>query len=324
MADLFRRRGRNWRRPAPVSRMWPRFLLGGLLLAVIVLVVGALAVTTPSDSAGPAGAGDNIGVPAPFETASPAATAAAQPIPVPARLLLALSSTAAWRAPTGSCPGTPITLEYTTDGGATWKPSTSAGALGATSVLDLERGASGAVIAIGQVPDDCAPRELTTVNRADKWKPNPTPLGAWYVAPGSPASVTSPTGVIAAPCPAVADVRAGVEQNVAVLCTDERLYRSKDAGVTWDTGIWVPGARALGSNRQGYLVAAMGTPMCGGVVLEVFSPSMAPRDRTVVGCHETDADPAATPVSISVAADAVWLWVGDQIVALTRNGATWA
>jgi hypothetical protein len=322
MADFLKRRhGRGWRRPVPVSRVWPRFLLGGLLVVVIVLVVGALAVTTPTDSAGPAGAGQ---VPAPVETAAPAPTAAVQPIPVPARLLLALSSTAAWRAPSGSCPGAPITLEYTTDGGATWKPSTSAGALGATAVLDLERGASGAVIAIGQVPDDCAPRELTTINRADKWKPNPTPIGAWYVTPGVSASVTSPTGVVAAPCPAVADVRAGVEQNVAVLCNDERLYRSKDAGVTWDTGIWVPGARALGSNRQGYLVAAMGTPMCSGVVLEVFSPSMAPRDRTVVGCHETDADPAVTPVSISVAADAVWLWVGDQIVALTRNGATWA
>lgn len=293
-------------------------------MAVIVLVVGALAMIQPNDPAGPAGAGDVGGAAAPVDSSTPPPTAAAQPVPVPGRLLLALSATAAWRAPVGACPGTPITLEYTTDGGATWKPSTSAGALGATAVLDLERGASGAVIAIGQVPDDCAPRELTTVNRADKWKPNPTPIGAWYVTPGSPTQVTSPTGVLATPCAAVVDVRVGVDQNVAVLCNDERLFRSKDAGVTWDMGLWVPGARGLGSNRQGYLVAAMGTPMCAGIVLEVFSPSMAPRDRTVVGCHETDADPAATPVSISVAADAVWLWAGDQIVALTRNGATWA
>jgi len=323
MTALFRGTpGRRWRRTTPVSRTWPRLLLGGLLVTVIALVVVALVVTRPSESGGSAGGGGEV--PVPVDAATPPPTAAAQPVPVPARLLLALSSTAAWRAPAGSCPGAPITLEYTTDGGATWKPSTSAGALGATSVLDLERGASGAVIAIGQVPDDCAPRELTTVNRADKWKPNPTPIGAWYVTPGSPASVTSPAGVLAAPCPAVVDVRAGVEQNVAVLCNDERLYRSKDAGATWDSGVWVPGARGLGSNRQGYLVAAMGTPMCTGVVLEVFAPSMAPRDRTVVGCHETDADPAVTPVSISVAADAVWLWVGDQIVALTRNGTTWA
>ncbi len=315
------RRGHTWRRPTAATRTWPRLALGVLLVAVIVLIVGALAATRPAgspDAAGSAGAGD-----IPISTPTPQPTAAAQKIAAPTRLLLALSSTAAWRAPAGSCPGTPVTLEYTTDGGATWKPSTSAGSLGATAVLDLERGTSGAVLAVGQVPDACTPQELTTVARADKWKPNETPLGAWYVTPGAPATVNSPTGVVATPCAVVIDVRAGAEANVGVLCDDERLYRSKDAGVTWDSGIWVPGARSLGSNKQGYLIAAVGTPMCAGVVLEVFSPQMAPRDRTVVGCHEIAVD-AATPVSISVAADAVWLWIGDQIVALTRNGGTWA
>lgn len=313
------RRRRSLRRPAPV-RTWPRFVLGGVLVVAVALVVGALAVARPNPSPGPAGAG---AADAPVIAPTPAQTAAAQKIAAPTRLLLALNASAAWRAPAGSCPGSPITLEYTTDGGATWKPSTSAGSLGATSVLDLERGASGAIIAVGQVPDACTPQELTTVSRADKWKPNVTPVGAWYVTPGSPATVTSPGGVLATPCAAVIDVRTGADQNVAVLCDDERLYRSKDAAATWDPGLWVPGARSLGSNKTGYIVAAVGTPMCAGVVLEVFSAQMAPRDRTVVGCHIATVD-AATPVSISVAADSVWLWSGDQIVALVRNGATWA
>ncbi len=313
------RRRRGLRRPAP-GRTWPRYLVGGLLVVAVALVVGALAVARPNPSPGRAGAGP--AEPAVI-TPTPAPTAAAQKIPAPTRLLLALNASAAWRAPIGSCPGAPVTLEYTTDGGVTWKPSTSAGSLGATSVLDLERGTSGAIVAVGQVPDACTPQELTTVSRADKWKPSETPLGAWYVTPGSPATVNSPTGVLATPCAAVIDVRSGAEQNVAVLCDDERLYRSKDAGVTWDPGLWIPGARSLGSNKTGYIVAAVGTPMCAGVALEVFSAQMAPRDRTVVGCHKSAAD-GATPISISVAADSVWLWSGDEIVALVRNGATWA
>lgn len=316
-----RSRTRVPRRSASGAAIWPRYVLGGLLVAVVVLVVGALTATRPADA--PVTAGGAAGNPsAPLATPTPAPTAAAQKLAAPTRLLLALSATGAWRAPAGSCPGAPVTLEYTTDGGATWKPSTSAGSLGATSVLDLERGASGAVIAVGQVPDACVPQELTTIARADKWKPSDPPIGSWYVAPGARNSVASPTGIIATPCAAVIDVRTTVDQNVGVLCDDERLYRSKDAGATWDPGLWVPGARALGSNKQGYTIAALGTPMCAGVVLEVFSPHMAPRDRTVVGCHATTADPA-TPVSVSVAPDAVWLWVGDQVVALKRAGDTW-
>lgn len=311
--------GRPWRRSASLTRRWPRYLLGGLLVVVIALVVGALAWTRPNSSAGTAAPGA-AEIPAP--TPTPAQTAATQAVPAPTRVLLALSATAAWRAPVGACPGTPVTLEYTTDGGVTWKPSTSAGSLGATSVLDLERGASGAVVAVGQLPPDCAPRELSTNARSDKWKPAETPVGAWYVTPGAPASVNSPTGALATPCAAVIDVRAGAEQHVAVLCNDERLHRSKDAGATWDPGLWVPGARSLGSNKTGYIVAAVGTPMCAGVALEVFSPQMATRDRTVVGCYETAAD-VTSPVSISVAADAVWVWVGDELAALSRAGGAW-
>jgi hypothetical protein len=300
----------------PERRIWPRVLLAVLFVAVTALVVGTLAATrvdTPASS--------EPYTPAPLAPPTAQPTASATKHPAPTRVLLALSATAAWRAPVGSCPGNPVTLEYTTDAGATWKPSTSAGSLGATSVLDLERGLNGAVTAVGQIPDACVPQQLTTISRADKWRPLDGPVTSWFVVPGSPASITTPAGALPTPCAAVNSLQAGTAVNVAVLCDDERLFRSQDAGVTWDAGFWVPGAVSLSGTKQGYIVAAVGTPMCTGVQLEIFSPKAAPRDRSSAGCHATSAD--LGNVQVAVGADTVWLWVGDEIKPLTREGDDW-
>jgi hypothetical protein len=300
----------------PDRRIWPRVLIGVLFLAVTALIIGTLASTRID-----APASSEPYTPSPLVTPTPQPTASVTKHPPPTRLLLALSATAAWRAPVGSCPGTPATLEYTTDAGATWKPSTSAGALGATSVIDLERGLNGAVSAVGQIPDACVPQQLTTISRADKWHPVDGPVVSWFVVPGSPASINTPAGPVPTPCAVINSVLAGTAVNVAVLCDDERLFRSQDAGKTWDGGLWVPGAMSLGGTKQGYIVAAVGTPMCTGVQLEIFSPKAAPRDRSSAGCHATSADLGT--VQVAVGADTVWLWVGDEIKPLTRDGTTW-
>jgi hypothetical protein len=303
------------RRFAPSGRIWPRLVLASLVVVAVGLSAVAFFLAIPDQSA----SSTPSSAPVP-STAAPTPTAAPKH-PAPTRVLLALTSTGAWRAPIGSCPGAPITLEYTLDGGVTWLPSTSAGKLGATSVLDLERGLNGAIVAVGQAPDACAPQQYTTTSRSDKWKPADGVGTAWYVVPGAPSSINSPEGVRATPCGQINGLATGDELAVAVLCDDERFFRSTDHGATWDGGLSVPGAVSLGGNKQGYLIGAVGTPMCAGVQLEVFSPAMAPRDRAGAGCYRTAAD--TSQVALSVGAEVVWLWVGDETVALARNGNKW-
>ena len=244
-----------------------------------------------------------------------------EPIVPSSRLLIAVNETGAWRALAGACPGTVGTLEYTTDGGATWIPSTSAGEFGVTSLLSLSRGPSGSIEAIGRAPEDCTPQLLTTTARADGWEPAAGVELEWYIVPEDASAVNSPDGIRATPCDTVVRVRSGIGGNAAVLCADHRFFRTQDGGASWDDGILLPGARSFAESQEGYIVAAVGRPRCPGVRLQVVYEQTAPRDGASAGCYETTAD--TTEVSISIVRDAVWLWVGDEIAVTADRGATW-
>jgi hypothetical protein len=307
---------RRRRRGPPVRRTWPVFTLLALTVLTAALT-GAALMNMGSQAASTADA------PPPAQPVStPAATAAAEPVAPQTRALAAISATAAWRtSATGSCPAAPVTLEYTTDGGATWAPSTSAGSAGVSALLSLGRGADGSAQAVGQTSNGCAPALFTTTSRADRWTPAAGVEQEWYVVPGAPSSINSPGGVRATPCGAVIGVHAASGEAAAVLCDDERIVRTLDGGATWDDGLHVPGARTFAASAAGYLLATVGRADCAGVRLVVVYPSAAPGDGSASACRQTTAD--TSQVSISLAGESLWLWTGDELAITSDRGVSW-
>ena len=295
---------------------WRVVALAGTFVLAGALVAAALAATQPVPV-------DDSVPPASFDLIEPApvATVDVEPIASPTRVLAAVNDLGAWRAPVGACPGTPAALEYTTDGGATWKPSTSAGTAGMTAILSLDRGDDGRAEAVGLVSEACTPRLFTTIARADRWEPAAGVETEWYVVPGDPSRVNSPGGIRATPCAVVVGVQTMSDESAGVLCDDHRFFRTQNGGASWDGGIVLRGARAFAESSDGYLVAAVAQPGCDGVQLQLVYPQAAPRDGAAAGCRITTAD--TTEVSISVVGDTVWLWTGDEISVTVDRGATW-
>ncbi|MCU1637209.1 MAG: hypothetical protein JWQ68_2448 [Cryobacterium sp.] len=301
---------------------WQLVSFAALIAGTLAVVVAALIMVQPavSDETVPPPSYDLAGS-HPRTTGTPEPTAADEPSAAPTRTIVAISDVGAWRSLIGACPSGPVTPEYTVDGGASWKPSTSTGPLGISSVLRLARGDGGSVDMVGQAPAACAPQTLTTNARKDRWAPSTEAVQAWYVVPGTPSTINTPAGIRPTPCAAVIDVEPGVGEHAAVLCDNQRFFRSSDGGATWDGGIFVAGSRTFAPSADGYLVAATGQPECEGVQLRVVYPKTAPRDGAPLGCKVTKAD--TTEVALSVIGESVWLWVGDEIAVTSDRGITW-
>ena len=232
-----------------------------------------------------------------------------------------MNESGAWRGSAGSCPAAPAALEFTIDGGAIWTPSLAAPKLGVASVLALNRGPQGSTEVVAQPAQSCVAQLFSASARTDRWQLLGGVEKQWFVLPGGGASINTPAGVRATPCASVVGVRARTDGGVGVLCSDQKFFRSRDSAATWDTGLFVPGARSIDQNASSYLVAVAKQPDCAGVQIVVVYPQPAPRDRAVLACHKTAAD--TQQVVISTAGSALWLWAGDELVVTTDRGVTW-
>ncbi|MBC7518012.1 MAG: hypothetical protein H7248_03880 [Microbacteriaceae bacterium] len=291
----------------------------GLSAVVAVGFVGVAVVSaTPTPTT-------NAGAPPPsYEVPTgiaPNNEAPAETIGVPTRVLLALNESGAWRGSAGGCPAAPTALEFTIDGGATWTPSLAAPKLGVSSVLTMNRGAQGSTEVVGQPAAGCVPQLFSATARSDRWQLLGGAEKQWYVVPGGGNSINTPSGVRPTPCAVVVGVSARTDGSVGVLCSDQRLFRSRDSAASWDAGLFVPGARSIDQNATSYLVAVAGRSECAGVQIVVVYPQPAPRDRAVLACHKSAAD--TQQVVISNAGTALWLWAGDELVVTTDRGVTW-
>lgn len=299
-------------------RRWQLLALALICVITAVLVIVAFSVARPpQDGNAIAQPSSQPGGAPPTPVATPPAT----PITAPARTIVALNESSAWRSTTGACPGAAIAMEYTRDGGVTWTPSTSIAELGLSATLSLIRGPGGLVSAVGQSETlgACSPQLFTTVARADGWELTDGVEQHWFAAVVGTQNINSPSGPATAPC-AVIVLRAADPEHAALLCDDERVFRSSDGGASWDDGIVVPGARSLGESIDGYIVPAVGQPGCAGVQLKIVYLQTAPRDGAPAGCRETA---AAGDISISITGETVWLWTGDEIAITVDRGITW-
>jgi len=322
-ADKHRNRGRraaNRRRLAVVGLV--AFAAVDALL--IAAVVAQRAPSTESSAPAPRPVTSSPAAvtetPEPTPTSTPAPDVAGT---VPSRLLSVVDETTAWRTEAGSCPspGATVSLERTTDGGATWTPSTVTTEASLTSVDRLQVTDASTVFVVGTGGAECTPVFSQTFSAGQSYVDYPDRLGAaWYVASSDRATVHSPSGSHAAPCAVVTNLAVTDDERAAVLCDDGSLSTTIDAGTTWAAPSEVPGTVSVTAVTDGYLLARLGQEGCESVSVASYAPGTA--ETAPVGCAPGDAS-VPEDVVLAAAGDAVWLWAGEGTLVSTDRGASW-
>lgn len=320
------RQGRS-RVPGFPSGAGRRWAIAGIIAFVIVdlVLVGwamsSVHATQSGEKTLPSPSAAHTTTPRPTPRATTTPQAAVPNAVAPTRVLAALDDTVAWRATTGACPATPATLEHTSDGGATWKPSDAAGPTGASSVLRITVASSTEAAAITLDKTNCAPQYIRTYVSGDNWATYSDQLGgSWYLEPATPTAVHAPNGDVTAPCGAMVGLAAKDASNAAVLCADHTVYRTTNAGTSWGKPLAVTGAVALTATTNGYATAATDISGCAGVTVSNFDGATG--GATSTGCFAT-ATPQPGTVAMASGGSTMWLWAGDALVRSSDGGSTW-
>lgn len=317
------------RRTGSVGGAGRRWVIAGItafVAADLVLVGWAMNSVSATPSAPEGIASTPVLSPTPTTPSpTPPVAASSSAIPnaiAPTHVLAALDGTVAWRATTGPCPQTSATLQLTTDGGATWKPSDASGPTGASSVLRITVRSTTEADAITLDDTACAPQYIGTYVSGDNWATYPDELaGSWYFDPKAPTVVHAPRGSnVATPCKIVVGLAAKDASNAAVLCSDHTLYRTANAGTTWGKPLAVAGAVALAATADGYAIAATDLASCAGVA--VSRVSWASGGAASAACFHA---PLLQPGTVAIASggSTLWLWAGDALARSSDGGSTW-
>ena len=295
-----------------------RWAVVGLVLFLIVdalLVAWALSVDRGVPGAPRAAA-------TPSATPAPAPTAPPEPATAPGRLLSVLDEDTAWRSAVGSCPGTPPTLELTTDGGRSWRPSDLAGIADVAAVATVQATSEDVASVVAFDADSCAPVLALSYVAGDDWVTYPDRVaGNWFLDPAKPQVLHTPTGEAPAPCESVVSLAARSATDAAALCADRTVYRTTDGGATWSAPAGIPGSTAIAASEDEYLIAVGGETGCPGVAVTRL-PDDAPAPATAATCASGTA-PQAGQVALATGGDSAWLWAGDDIVTSEDGGTTW-
>ena len=310
-----------------------RLALVGIGVFVLVdLALVALALTREpaglsSDDAAavrPSSAASAPATTEPAPTPTPTPTAAPESAPT-TRSLSAVDGTRAWRADAGTCtPGSEATVavESTSTGGDSWvaSPVTTSGELHGIDRVQVT--GADTVFVIGPAGAECTTAFAQTFSAGSAFRDYPERLAvSWYVSRDDRATVHSPAGDRPAPCAAVVDVAVVSDAQAAVLCSDQRLFRTADGAASWDAGTPVAGAAAVASGDGSYVVAASGASDCAGTGISSTGVA-AGSPVEPIGCAPAS---VTTPgaVALSEAAGSVWLWAGDDVSVSRDGGRTW-
>lgn len=300
------------RAPRPRTPV-PWWVAGALVgvLAVAVIVVSVLAIahgreTAPTaETPRPVPTFTAARTPTPTPTASPAPAVAD---PGAAERFLAVGDGAMWRAVAGACNGPAPTLERSTDGGATWSDVTPRYRnIARIDRVDPFAGSQAEMVAA--IAGGCQTQALRTFTGGQFWDPYPDVLAAsTYIDPQNPASIVTPTGSVAAPCPQPYGLRGSRSSTIGVIC-DGTVY-VLPAGGQW-SALPVTGAAAIAMSDSAVLVAHAAEG-CAGT--QVDSVPVAGGAGAVVGCAAA-ADPQ-TPLALAATGTTVTLWAGANLVQL--------
>jgi len=294
----------------------------------VLLVAAAVAQRGPSadEAAGersPVVSESSASAETPSATPTPTATPAPTGV-VASRLLSVVDGDTAWRTAAGTCPapGGSVTVERSTDGGATWAPSVVTTDAELRSVDRLQTTDASTAFLVGAGGASCAQVFTQTFSAGQSFRDYPDRLGAaWYVAAADRATVHSPAGTFAAPCPAVTSLAVSDDLRAAALCSDGTVSTTSDAAASWSTPVSAPGTVSLSAGTGGYLLAQLGQAGCEGVsVASLPAGSTAP---ATLACATETAPVAAEELALGADGSAVWLWSSDEVLVSTDGGTTW-
>jgi len=316
-ADKRRRRGALSKRPLVLAG------LAAFLIVDVALVGYALS-------------GANHGVDEASATSAPSASAAeetstATPTPeieeaaltAPTRFMSAVDATVAYRASSGTCPAaTPPVIQKTTDAGSTWISSTLTTDLASVFRVQAVDSTYAYLVGLGGVACETGLTATYTSGAGFQTYPDRV-ASSWYLNPQAADIVHTPVGDTAAPCATAVSLAPSNDSTAAVLCDDRTVFRTTDAGVTWDSGVAVPGAAALASTGTSYVLGAQNVEGCTGVsIVGLGAEGDAP---VTIGCSgdrpTTSAD--GQEITLSAAAGSVWLAIGDSVAVSLDGGVTW-
>ncbi|WP_210480592.1 hypothetical protein [Naasia sp. SYSU D00948] len=316
------------RRPAPASVSRRRSIAALLALAAGAAVTAVLVIAALLRTEVPHEPAYAQVIPESVASSSPEPAPSAPPVlpaspasPIGTRVLSATDGTTAWRSGGGACPGDAAVLEVTRDGGRTWESHDVGTATGSSGVLRLEASSEDLTYLVaGSAGDGCAPQYVATYTSGQEFEVfTDRTVSTWFVDPADPLVLHTSAGAKPAPCSAVA-VAPRNAADAAVLCADSTVWRTSDAGSTWDGGIAVEGAVSIDDSGPGYVLGATGRADCAGVQVLALDPA-AGAGPAVSGCLPSDAP--VGEVAIAAVGDWVWLWAGDAVTVSAYGGRTW-
>ena len=317
--------GRVWRRGDGTLPRWVSLGLLGVL-AVVTLIVTVLAMgqlRTDNPNAGR--------VPQASVKTAPASEPTPEPEPVPEPVqsptmqrLLAVSAQEAHllRSQVGACPDPVAVLEYSEDGGESWRAGSLVNA-GATRLLQLNGDSPDTDRFVAQDAACAVLHARSFVSGAD-WEPEEAG-DAWYLDPGDVTAaatvVHTPSGVQTLPCQAVG--LASQASRAAVLCLDSAVTVSADAGASWSAPVAVPYGSAVGVTPSIFLVAsfgeAAGSAECAGVRVRGFDGASLGEAGACVDA----ADAAGGNLALAGDDSVIYLWAGSVFLRSNDLGKSW-
>lgn len=292
-------------------------VLGYVLVFVLAVVAGGLtffALTADPD------VDDPVPVYTPG-TLQPNAPLATEPLQPSGRGIVALSDAVGWRFTSGECGVDEPTLEAALDGPASWASIALPEAVVGGAILSADA-PEGRVRLTAVSPEQCATGLASAVAfgwSGETWEQVEAAPG-WIVDPFSPGALAGPAGSVTPPCAPV-DVAAYSGSDLAVLCADQTVVRSNDAGTTWDTPIAVAGAVAVVADTAGYLLAAGHQEACARLAIIALNVAADDSTGAVRGCAPVAYRPEETAMSMT--GSTLWIWAGTQDAVSVDGGATW-
>jgi hypothetical protein len=262
----------------------------------------------------------------PTTTSSPAPDLSTDPTPSPRpidsvpveRLLFAASSKTAWRATVGDC-NTPGKIEWSTDGGASWKAIV---ITGPAPIVRLGAEPSGDLFSIGGRRGSCAVRYAAYANDGTLTASATGVDNMWFPSPSDRDEINGPSGTKATPCNGHVIGLAPFNLTQAlVVCDNGDAINTHTSGKTWRRAGRIPNTLAVAAGSGRYWVAGVRED-CHGVAVQSLTDKNGSLTRGRTRCAP-DLNVAGGQVAMDVADGTIWLWSGNRTAISTDNGDTW-
>ncbi len=213
----------------------------------------------------------------------------------------------------------PGSIEFSTDGGQSWTPSSTFDATSATQILRILP-ANGGTTFVVALNGECEPWIYSTSNNGTTWNGPLSAVGTWYLNPAAPATLGAPGGAKTIGCEALG-LSPVTDREVGVLCADGSVITTNDGGTTWAEPVAVDGITALAYSRQNLLAVANGDETCSGLqILDLGTNGSTEQ----LSCVEMDTGSVgAGDVALAQSGNNLVLWAGDNQLVSTDGGQTW-